>query len=180
MSRCRIRFGEPGALRVVDSDGRLLSITRTLHDDGHVRFGPPKTSRSKRLVGVPASLADDLEAQAAGRAPADLVFAAPDGRPLRKHWRRRFFDPAVERAGLAGLRVRDLRHTAVALLIDQGVGAAQVAARLGHQDTRVTLDTYGHLFDSHDDRTTEAMDAAIRAESVRSPAAVPLRQDTST
>jgi integrase len=168
-----VRYGEGAALRVADSDGRRLSVTRTLHDNGHrVWFGPPKTPRSERLVGIPASLADDLEAQAAGKGPADLLFTSPEGGPMRKTWRRRFFSPAAERAGLPGLTVHDLRHTAVALLIDRGVTASQIAARLGHESTRVTLDRYGHLFDAHDDRTTEAMDAAIRAESVRSPETV--------
>jgi integrase len=65
---------------------------------------------------------------------------------------RRFFDPAAERVGLQGLRVHDLRHTAVALLIDQNVQPAQIAARLGHENVRTTLGVNGHLFDAHDDQ----------------------------
>jgi integrase len=173
-----IRFGEAGALRVGDVDARRrkLSITRTLHDDHGVWFGPPKTPRSERLVGIPTSLAEEIEALRARRDDADLLFTSPDGGPLRKTWRRRFFVPATRAAGLDRLRVHDLRHTAVSLLIDQGVGPAQIAARLGHEDVRVTLSVYGHLFDAHDDVTTDAMDRAIaaRAESVRSRAVIAL------
>jgi integrase len=166
-----VRFGEGAATRVGDMDlrRRKLSVTWTLHDDGHVWFGPPKTPRSEPLVGIPSSLVPELHVSASGKDPSELLFHSPEGGPLRKSWRRRFFMPAATRAGLDGLRIHDLRHTAVALLIDQGVQPAQIAARLGHEDVRVTLSVYGHLFDAHDDRTTEAMDRAIRAESVRSP-----------
>jgi hypothetical protein len=50
------------------------------------------------------------------RTPEELVFAGPHGGALRVTlFRRRFWLPAVKAAGLGGLRIHDLRHTAVAL-----------------------------------------------------------------
>lgn len=123
---------------------------------------------------IPESLVPELHALIDGRDDTALLFTSPSSGPIRKHRRRRFFIPAAKRAGLEGLRIHDLRHTAVALLIDAGVGPAQIAARLGHEDVRVTLGTYGHLFDAHDDVTTAAMDRAIAAgaEFSRSPETV--------
>jgi integrase len=45
---------------------------------------------------------------------------------------RRFWLPAVKAADLEGLRMHDLRHTAVALWIAAGVNPKEVAARAGH------------------------------------------------
>ncbi len=44
-------------------------------------------------------------------------------------FRRRFWLPAVKAAGLDGLRVHDLRHTAVALLIAAGPTPRRYRAR---------------------------------------------------
>jgi integrase len=52
-------------------------------------------------------------------------------------------------AGLPeGLRLYDLRHTCVSLLIAQGASVKAVQAQLGHATASITLDTYGHLFPS--------------------------------
>jgi integrase len=45
-------------------------------------------------------------------------------------------------AGLDGLRIHDLRHTAVALWIAAGANPKEVAARAGHASVSFTLDRY--------------------------------------
>jgi hypothetical protein len=63
-------------------------------------------------------LADHLRAP--GR-PTDQVFKARGGGQLRiSNFRRNIWRPAVADANLAGLRIHDLRHTAVALWIAAG------------------------------------------------------------
>jgi site-specific recombinase XerD len=65
------------------------------------------------------------------------------------------------RAGLpTGLRFHDLRHTAVALLVDQGAHPLAVRERLGHSSITTTMDRYGHLFPSLDESLTEGLDRA--------------------
>ena len=49
-------------------------------------------------------------------------------------------------ANLAGLRIHDLRHTAVALWIAAGASPKEVAARAGHTSVSFVLDRYGHYF----------------------------------
>ena len=53
---------------------------------------------------------------------------------------------AIRAAGLDGLRIHDLRHTAVALWIAAGANPKEVAARAGHASVSFTLDRYGHLY----------------------------------
>ena len=79
--------------------------------------------------------------------------------PLRRHFLRRHFHPAVERAGIeAGLRFHDLRHTCVSLLIAQGAHPKEISERLGHSTIRLTYDRYGHLLPSLDDRLRDGLD----------------------
>jgi integrase len=86
---------------------------------------------------------------------------APRGGPLRKdNFRRRARLPAVAAAGLDGLRVHDLRHSHVALLIAQGAHPKVIEIRLGHASISITLDRYGHLFDGLNEAAADALDDA--------------------
>ena len=75
-------------------------------------------------------------------------------------FRRRFWVPAINVAGLAPLRVHDLRHTAVSLWIAEGANPKQVAVRAGHTSVSVVLDRYGHLYPQHDDDLMAALQRA--------------------
>lgn len=53
----------------------------------------------------------------------------------------------------------DMRHTHVALLIDQGAHPSVIASRLGHTSVRTVLDVYGHLFEGLDRDIADSLDA---------------------
>jgi integrase len=130
---------------------------------GHLEWGGVKTHEA-RTVRLPRSVAEELGVYLAGRphGPADLVFTAPRGGPLResKFVPDRFKPPigaaneAIARLDPAsrpdllpeGLRLYDLRHTAASLMIRQGASVKAVQRQLGHATASITLDTYGHLF----------------------------------
>jgi len=61
--------------------------------------------------------------------------------------------------GLPGLRIHDLRHTAVALWIAAGASPKEVAVRAGHTSTSFVLDRYGHLFPESDAALRDRLDA---------------------
>lgn len=105
------------------------------------------------------------------------VFSSAEGMALRRrNFYRRHYKPAVVRAGLdPDLRFHDLRHTCAALLIAQGAHAKEIAERLGHSTTRLTMDRYGHLLPSLDERLREGLEATYRAA-----AAGPARDDGGT
>src|SRR4029453_16455179 len=79
---------------------------------GVLHMGPPKTRASRRTVGLPRFVVEELAAHlAAPGDPEDLVFTAPQGGPLRlPAFRARVWRPAVRAAGLDGLRIHDLRQ----------------------------------------------------------------------
>ena len=158
-----MRLGELLALRWenVNLLRRQVAVTDTLTDlAGELSFGPPKTRASVRIVTVPEFVCEELSRIAVSPVdPLDLVFTSPDGHPVRATlFRRRFWNPAVEGAGLAPLRIHDLRHTAVSLWIAAGANPKQIATRAGHTSVSVVLDRYGHLLPQHDDELMQALE----------------------
>ena len=110
-------------------------------------------------------MVEELAAQLATPAPPDaFVFTAPKGGPLRViAFRARIWRPATRAAGLDGLRIHDLRHTAVALWIAAGANPKEVAARAGHTSVSFTLDRYGHLYPESDAALRDRLDALYSA-----------------
>lgn len=83
---------------------------------------------------IPKAVAEALTEHVAGLDGEALVFSAPEGGPMRpSQFRRRVWQPACVSTGVGslvkddqgndhyrGLRIHDLRHTAVALWIAAG------------------------------------------------------------
>ncbi|MFT3851819.1 MAG: tyrosine-type recombinase/integrase [Ilumatobacteraceae bacterium] len=112
---------------------------------------PPKTKASVRSVPPPSFVMAALEEHRSA-VGSDLVSASPQGLPIRPAlFRRRFWEPAVRRAGVAPLRIHDLRHAAVSLWIAEGAHPRQVAALAGHTSVSVVLDRCSHLYPADDD-----------------------------
>jgi len=158
-----LRLGELLALRWkrVDLLRRQLTVAETLTDlAGQISFGPPKTKAAVRTVGLPTFVADELAQLASQPLDRDgLVFQSAEGYAVRPGLlRRRYWTPAVERAGLTPLRMHDLRHTAISLWIAAGANPKQIAVRAGHTSVSVVLDRYGHLFPQHDDALLQALE----------------------
>ena len=107
---------------------------------------------------------DELNAHLVNWPPNEegFVFTAPHGGPLlRRNFRRRTWLPAVRGSVGEPMRVHDLRHTHAAMLIAQGEHPKVIQNRFGHSSIKVTLDTYGHLFDGLDEAAAERLDAAF-------------------
>lgn len=75
----------------------------------------------------------------------DLVACTEVGTPCNPSNLLRVFKRFISQASVPKIRFHDLRHTHATLLLQQGVNPKVVAERLGHADTRLTLDTYSHL-----------------------------------
>lgn len=85
------------------------------------------------------------------------------GRVDPDNWRSRVFAVAREKAGMPALRIHDLRHTAASLAIASGADVKVIQRMLGHKSARMTLDLYGHLWDSALDLVASAIDERIQA-----------------
>ena len=95
---------------------------------------------------MPQIVTDELARAAEGLGTSDLIYS-DEGEPRRRtSWSRYVLAPAVERLELGPLRFHDLRHSHVALLIEQNEHPRAIADRLGHTSVTTILDVYGHLF----------------------------------
>lgn len=174
-----LRAGELLGLRASRVDllrGRVHVAATTVEVGGRLLLDQqPKTKASNRSVPLPSvvleALADHLTKYTRG--PDDYVFSAPEGGPIRlASWRSRYWTRAINEAGLAPLRIHDLRHTAVSLWIAAGANPKDIAARAGHTSVSVVLDRYGHLYDDAHTPVNEALDAMARAASPAPTASV--------
>jgi integrase len=73
-----------------------------------------------------------------------LVFTTAHGTPIEPRNLNRHWYGVRDRAGLPGVRLHDLRHTCVTLLLDAGVPPHIVQAIAGHSGIEVTMTIYAH------------------------------------
>jgi hypothetical protein len=179
----RVRTLNPRVRRVLELPACSTARSNTVSDRGCPPVttddvGHGRATRSARgLCYSPSADTRDGVVDAGGSserlgggqlAAIDRVFLkalpAPRGGPVRASpFRRRIWHPAVEAAGLAPLRIHDLRHSAVALWIAAGASPKGIAARAGHTSVATVLDRYGHLYAGHETAIVEALDAMARA-----------------
>ena len=117
--------------------------------------GDTKTEKSRRTLEIPDQAAEALRQhhakQAAKRLKAgdrwqgDLVFCARTGTELAAGNVRRSFRAITKAAGIGeNWTPRELRHSFVSILSDNGVGIEAIADLVGHKTTVVTQKVYRH------------------------------------
>lgn len=62
-----------------------------------------------------------------------------------------------EKAGVQKIRIHDLRHSHVSLLIDLGFSAVEIADRMGHESIDITYH-YAHMFSSRQDEMASRLE----------------------
>jgi len=69
-----------------------------------------------------------------------------------------YWKPLLKASGLPQeIRFHDLRHTAVSLLLGEGVPVPVVSQLLGHADSGITLKVYAHMLPDHQGMAALAM-----------------------
>ena len=159
------RRGEILALRWsdIEADGHAM-ISRSLTQTNELLdFKSTKTDSPRRIKlpdSVFVALRDHRKQQDAFRqkfgpdyrTDLDLVFANPDGTPLKPDSVSASVSLLFRKLKLPkGTSLHSLRHTHASELLDIGVSLPVVSARLGHSSVRVTADTYSHAIHGQDD-----------------------------
>ena len=140
------RIGELMALTVEDIDytKKKLYITKSYQRlKKKDVITPPKTPKSNRVIDLPEFLVIDLQDYVQsifGLQKADRLFN------FTKHFLEHELRRGVKESGVKKIRVHDLRHSHVALLIEMGFQPLEIAERLGHEKVETTLNVYGHLY----------------------------------
>ena len=66
-------------------------------------------------------------------------------------------DRGAEAAGVKRIRIHDLRHSHISLLIDMGFSAVAIADRVGHESIEITY-RYAHLIPSKQKEMANRLD----------------------
>ena len=141
----------------VDLDQAFLQVRRGLQRvDGQLTLLPTKTARSRRTIPLPGLVVDvlvehrdrqDAERVAlAGRWPeSGFVFTTPIGTPIDPRNCTRIVQEACRRAEVRVVRLHDLRHGCVSVLLGLGVPPRTAMEIAGHSTIDMTMNVYGHV-----------------------------------
>lgn len=144
---CGLRLGELLALTPNDFDFQNNTVTinksyQRLHGEDVITT--PKTKKSNRTIKMPEFLVEEIQDYIKMQyelEPTDRLFS------ISKHYLHREMERGCKETGLTKIRIHDLRHSHVSLLIELGFSAVAIADRLGHESIEITY-RYAHLFPS--------------------------------
>ena len=157
-----LRRGELLALEFtdIDYDDSTISITKNIpkSKNGQPIIKVPKTKKSTRVVVMPEWYMNELKQYEIEWKQNKLALGNLWEEPGRKFLFHSGFGKAiyfttptgkwrkiVKKHNLKPIRLHDLRHTMVTLLIEAGENLKVIQERAGHASLKITSDTYGHL-----------------------------------
>ncbi len=124
------------------------------HLNGRDIITSPKTEKSNRTIKLPNFLCEEIQDYL-----KMLYDVGLDDRMflVTKSYLYREMERGSKQAGIKRIRIHDIRHSHVSLLIDMGFSATAIADRVGHESIDITYN-YAHLFPSKQNEMAEKLD----------------------
>jgi len=144
---CGIRLGELLALTPKDFDFEkgTVSINKSYQRiKGKDVITSPKTAKSNRIIIMPDFLCQEMQEY------LNMFYSAKETDrifPVSKHYLHHEMNRGSKVTGVKRIRIHDIRHSHVSLLVDMGFSALAIADRVGHESIDITY-RYAHLFPS--------------------------------
>ena len=154
---CGIREGELLALTPTDFDfeAGTVSISKSYQRlKGKDVITTPKTKKSNRVIKMPKFLCGEMEDYLKmfySTGVNERIF------PVSKHYLHHEMDRGAKAAGVKRIRIHDLRHSHISLLIDMGFTTLAIADRVGHESIDITY-RYAHLFPTRQTEMADKLD----------------------
>ncbi|RJW29832.1 site-specific integrase [Ruminococcus sp. OM02-16LB] len=154
---CGIREGELLALTPADFnfDKETVTINKSYQRlKGQDVITSPKTKKSNRTIKMPQFLCEEMKeylGMVYGLKKKDRIFT------VTKSYLHHEMDRGAKAVGVKRIRIHDLRHSHISLLIDMGFSAVAIADRVGHESIDITYQ-YAHLFPSKQIEMAEKLD----------------------
>lgn len=160
---CGIREGELLALTPADFDFekqtvRINKSYQRLHREDVITT--PKTKKSNRTIKMPQFLCEEMQeciSMIYGIKKKDRIFT------ITKSYLHHEMDRGAKEAGVKRIRIHDLRHSHISLLIDMGFSAVAIADRVGHESIEITY-RYAHLFPSKQNEMADQLNDLGKGE----------------
>lgn len=115
----------------------------------------PKTPKSNRTIKLPKFLAEEIKeyfSMLYGYDRSTRIFQ------ITKSFLHHEMERGCKNSGVKKIRIHDLRHSHISLLIDLGFSAVAIADRVGHESIDITY-RYSHLFPSKQIEMADKLDA---------------------
>lgn len=157
-----IREGELLALTFDDFnfEDNTISITKSFQVlKGEEIIGPTKTAKGKRVVNMPDRLADEMKDYFNMCYDKANTRAFPTGKSMLMRAMKR----GSAKAGVKKIRIHDLRHSHISLLINLGFSAVDIAKRVGHESITITL-RYAHMFPNAQNQMMNRLNDLMKEE----------------
>ena len=154
---CGIREGELLALTPADFnfDKETVTINKSYQRlKGQDVITSPKTKKSNRTIKMPQFLCEEMKEYLGmiyGLKKKDRIFT------VTKSYLHHEMNRGAKAVGVKRIRIHDLRHSHISLLIDMGFSAVAIADRVGHESIDITYQ-YAHLFPSKQIEMAEKLD----------------------
>lgn len=167
-----LRLGELRALRWgdVDETAGIIHVRRSW--DTTTGEIPPKSDAGTRDIPILAGLKPYLSAQRArcrwSNDPAGLVLGESERTPFGPKAFAARSTKAWDAAGLPRVTTHQARHSFASFLIAAGADVKTLTTLMGHGSARMSLDTYGHLFDGAVAETALRVNAWLEAADTES------------
>lgn len=153
------RVGELLALTSedIDFENGTVSISKTYFRRNKTDYiTAPKTESSNCKITIPQFLQKEIK-QFLDRQyelmSVERIFPITD-RAIQKKMKQK-----TEQAKLKPIRVHDLRHSHIALLIEKGMQPLVIAQRVGHDSVNTTMNIYGHLYPNKQKQVADLLNA---------------------
>ena len=158
---CGIREGELLALTPADFDfdKETVTISKSYQRlKGKDVITDPKTEKSNRTITMPDFLAAEMQEYI-----GSLYRIQSDDRifPFTSSFLRHEMERGCKASGVKKIRIHDLRHSAISLLIDMGFSPLAIADRVGHEAIEITYN-YAHLFPSKQQDMAKQLSQAMQ------------------
>ena len=151
-----IREGELLALTPadLDFDAGTVRINKSYQRiDGEDIITDPKTPKSKRTIRMPDFLVEEMQEF------LQMLFGISDDERMfnvTKYYLHHEMDRGAKESGVKRIRIHDLRHSHISLLIEMGFSAVAIGERVGHESVVITY-RYAHMFPSTQDAMAEKL-----------------------
>lgn len=153
---CGLRLGELLALTKEDFDlnRSTIRINKSYQRiSRHDVITDPETLKSNRVVQMPDFLREEMEdyfTRLYDLKDKDRIFT------VTKSGLHHEMDRGCKISGVKRIRIHDLRHSHVSLLIDMGFSAVDIANRVVHESVKITY-RYAHMFPNRDEEIAKKL-----------------------
>jgi len=149
----------------VDLDNGILTIAETLLQTNKEIYqdDDTKTYAGKRTISIPSEVVEVLRKHKEYVGDTEYVFCNKNSQRPDPHNFNRFFQKLLEKAGITKhVRIHDLRHTNVSMMVLQNVNPKDISKRIGHANYSFTMQTYAHIFPDTDMKTANKLSELLQ------------------